>query len=154
MYKKKILVFGLPGSGKTTLSKKLSEWLPAVHLNADEVRAQADDWDFSAKGRIRQASRMIHLAQRVNFEHVILDFVCPKKFIRNSLGVDIVVFMDTISESRYPDTNQIFEFPDPSEKIKVARRLSVRDNINMSEFRNDAAWFEEAELLFNVAMGP
>ena len=79
-------LIGNNGSGKTTLSKKLSEWLPAVHLNADEVRAQADDWDFSATGRIRQASRMIHLAQRVNFEHVILDFVCPKKFIRNRKG--------------------------------------------------------------------
>ena len=35
----------------------------------------------------------------------------------------------------------------PSEKIKVARRLSAQDNINMRELLKDAAWFEEAEQL-------
>ena len=43
---------------------------------------------------------------------------------------------------------------DPSTIKCVARRLSVRDNIIASEFRKDEAWFEEAELCFNVAMPP
>ena len=42
---------------------------------------------------------------------------------------------------------------DPSKKIKVARPLSVRDNINRREFSKDGAWFLEADLLFKVAMG-
>ena len=41
---------------------------------------------------------------------------------------------------------------DPSKKIQLARRLSVRDKIDMGELRKDAAWFEETELLFKVAM--
>ena len=49
---------GLPGSGKTTLAKKLIPLLDAVWLNADEVRKEANDWDFSPDGRIRQANRM------------------------------------------------------------------------------------------------
>ena len=43
---------------------------------------------------------------------------------------------------------------DPSKKIKVARPLSVRENIAVREISIDAAWFEEAEAAFNVAMPP
>ena len=60
---KKILIMGLPGSGKTTLAKKLVAMLNAVWLNADEVRKEHNDWDFSPEGRTRQAERMKRLAQ-------------------------------------------------------------------------------------------
>ena len=55
---KKILVMGLPGSGKTFLSKELNKIVPIIHLNADEIRKHFDDWDFSKEGRLRQADRM------------------------------------------------------------------------------------------------
>ena len=48
----KILIMGLPGAGKTTLAKLLVPMFNAVWLNADEVRKEADDWDFSGNGKI------------------------------------------------------------------------------------------------------
>ena len=59
----KILIMGLPGSGKTTLAKLLAPMFNAIWLNADEVRKEANDWDFSEQGRIRQANRMNTLAK-------------------------------------------------------------------------------------------
>ena len=59
----KILVMGLPGSGKTTLSKKLVGLIKSVWLNADKIRTEFNDWDFSPQGRIRQANRMKKIAQ-------------------------------------------------------------------------------------------
>ena len=50
-----ILVMGLPGAGKTTLANELAPMVNAKRLNADEVRKVANDWDFSAEGRKRQA---------------------------------------------------------------------------------------------------
>ena len=50
-----ILIMGLPGSGKTTLASELVSLLKAKWLNADEVRKEANDWDFSEEGRKRQA---------------------------------------------------------------------------------------------------
>ena len=38
---------GLPGSGKTTLAEPLSQLLDGVHINADAVRKNYDDWDFT-----------------------------------------------------------------------------------------------------------
>ena len=58
----KILIFGLPGSGKTTLAKPFAKLINGIHINADEVRKKYDDWDFSPEGRIRQAQRMRNLA--------------------------------------------------------------------------------------------
>jgi adenylylsulfate kinase len=109
----KILIFGLPGSGKTTLAKHLVPMFNAVWLNADEVRKKANDWDFSIEGRLRQANRMKSLAQEAirNNRVVIADFICPTETTRQDFNADYTIWLDTIKESRYEDTNKIFEKP-------------------------------------------
>ena len=104
---------GLPGSGKTTLAKLLAPMLNAVLLNADEVRKQADDWDFTAEGRQRQSIRMRTLAEEAvnNNRVVVADFICPTESTRKSFGADYTVWMDTIKEGRFDDTNKMFETP-------------------------------------------
>ncbi len=105
---------GLPGSGKTTLAKRLVPMFNAVWLNADEVRKEADDWDFTEKGRLRQAERMRLLAVKNVSENrvVVADFICPTKFARKEFDADYVVWMDTIKQGRFEDTNKMFEPPE------------------------------------------
>ena len=104
---------GLPGSGKTTLAKLLAPMLNAVFLNADEVRKQADDWDFTNEGRQRQSMRMRTLAEEAvnNNRVVVADFICPTESTRKNFGADYTVWMDTIKEGRFDDTNKMFETP-------------------------------------------
>ena len=104
---------GLPGSGKTTIAKLLVPMFNAVWLNADEVRKEADDWDFSPSGRTRQAERMKSFAQKALDENrnVIADFVCPTEQTRSDFNADYIIWMDTIKEGRFEDTNKMFESP-------------------------------------------
>ncbi len=104
---------GLPGSGKTTIAKLLVPMFNAVWLNADEVRKEADDWDFSPSGRTRQAERMKSFAQKALDENrnVIADFVCPTEQTRSDFNADYIIWMDTIKEGRFEDTNKMFEPP-------------------------------------------
>jgi adenylylsulfate kinase len=107
----RILVMGLPGSGKTTLCKVLAEKLGAAYFNADEIRKQFNDWDFSDIGRKRQAYRMRELCDMTETRHSIADFVCPTEETRELFNPDFIVFMNTISAGRFEDTNKVFETP-------------------------------------------
>tara|TARA_Y100001958_G_C21037516_1_gene408304 strand:- start:299 stop:721 length:423 start_codon:yes stop_codon:yes gene_type:complete len=114
MKKLKILIMGLPGAGKTTLASKLVPLLNAEWLNADKIRKEANDWDFSKEGRNRQAQRMADSAEEVkkNNKHVIADFICPTKEARKLFNADYLIWVDTIKKGRFDDTNQMFEPPE------------------------------------------
>ena len=114
---RRILIMGLPGAGKTTLAQHLKPQLEAhghtvTWLNADAVRQQFDDWDFSPQGRIRQSHRMRELADASSTDFCIADFIAPLTEMRRNFGADWTVWMDTINTGRYEDTNKMFQQPD------------------------------------------
>jgi hypothetical protein len=132
---KKILIMGLPGAGKTFMAEALKKRLeasteipvealaqceavptfyrPSVKwFNADEVRKKYNDWDFSHEGRIRQSLRMAEFAMTANADYVICDFVAPLPEMRHNFKADWVIWMDTIDQGRYEDTNKAFVPPD------------------------------------------
>ena len=113
---KRILIMGLPGSGKTTLAAAITAELffrsKVVWLNADTIREKYDDWDFSIEGRIRQAKRLRYEASILEGHFAVVDFVCPLPEMREIFDADITIWVDTIKESIYEDTNKLFVPPD------------------------------------------
>ena len=109
-----ILIMGLPGAGKTTLANELSKLIECKRLNADEIRKVANDWDFSEEGRKRQARRMSDAALKIKKEgnNVIADFICPTPAARELFPADYIIWVDTIKEGRFEDTNQMFVKPE------------------------------------------
>jgi adenylylsulfate kinase len=110
----RILIMGLPGAGKTTLALNLLNYFSpdVLWLNADEIRRKFDDWDFSHQGRIRQSRRMREIADVSNRDYIIADFVCPLPEMRNIYDPDFLIWVDTIAEGRFEDTNQVFVAPE------------------------------------------
>lgn len=108
----RVLIMGLPGSGKTTMAKKLIRLFPSASwLNADEVRNESNDWDFSIEGRIRQAKRLRELADSSCSGVVLCDFIAGLEAQREIFDADFTIWMDTIAEGRFEDTNALFEKP-------------------------------------------
>lgn len=130
----KILIMGLPGAGKTFLAQALKAFLEnnssikhmpmakAVNMevaptsykctvdwfNADEIRKRYNDWDFSNEGRIRQSLRMAEFALKSSGDFVICDFVAPLVEMRNNFKADWTIWVDTIDQGRFEDTNKAF----------------------------------------------
>jgi len=113
---KKILVMGLPGSGKTTLASKLVPLLKAKWVNNDEVRKAANDWDFSEEGRIRQAKRVADIAEKYKkegkYDYLVADYICPTPQTRKLFNADYIVWINTIKKGRFDDTNKMFVKPE------------------------------------------
>jgi adenylylsulfate kinase len=129
----RILIMGLPGSGKTTLAGALKKYLEVngdisygralnehigdlnakvTWFNADDVRRKYNDWDFSNDGRIRQSIRMFQFSIEAGGEYVICDFVAPLVEMRNNFKADWTIWMDTIDQGRFDDTNKMFVPPE------------------------------------------
>jgi len=134
----RILIMGLPGSGKTYFAERLKKYLednstvsqmPLERLaqfenaplhweakvdwfNADDVRKKFNDWDFSKEGRIRQSIRMFEFAVKCTGDFVICDFVAPLVEMRNNYKADWTIWMDTIEQGRFEDTNKAFVPPE------------------------------------------
>ena len=105
---------GLPGAGKTTLANELAKLIESKRLNADEIRRAANDWDFSEEGRKKQSKRMSDAALKLKNEgnNVIADFICPTPEARKIFPADYIIWVDTIKEGRFEDTNQMFVKPE------------------------------------------
>lgn len=113
----RILIMGLPGAGKTYLAQYVLDRLErankkCIWLNADRVRTEYNDWDFSIEGRIRQSKRMREMADRIECDYIICDFVCPLPEMRDNFEAHWTVWVDTIKEGRFEDTNKLFVPPD------------------------------------------
>lgn len=125
---------GLPGSGKTFLAKKFSNLLKADWFNADKIRKQHKDWDFSKAGIIRQVRRMKKLTNESKKKYVIADFVCPLPQQIKIFKPNIIIWMNTIVKSRYPKMNKIFvppkkyDFVFKEKNIKI-NILNLKDKI-------------------------
>jgi adenylylsulfate kinase len=110
-----IQIIGLPGSGKTTLATNLSTRINAIHINADKVRADlSSDLGFTAEDRVEQARRLGAVARLLDEQGhiVVVDWIAPTKATRDAFGrYDKRIWMDTITSSRFPDTDKIWETP-------------------------------------------
>jgi len=127
---KRILIMGLPGSGKTYFAEKLKKYLEdhseffnmadnvgetrakVKWINADDVRKKYNDWDFSNEGRIRQSIRMRELADSFLKDFVIADFIAPLPEMRHNFKADWTIWIDTIEKGRFEDTNKVFVPPE------------------------------------------
>jgi adenylylsulfate kinase len=145
--KRKILIMGLPGAGKTTLAKVLAQRLNAVHFNADAVRTHiSKDLGFSEPDRIEHARRMGWLCDRVIEVgcYAIADFICPTAATRGAFleeGEAFVIWVDRIQAGRFEDTNRLFEPP-------------ARCDLRVAAEGTPEYWAEEASRLLRPVFDP
>ena len=130
-FRTRILIFGLSGSGKTTFAEKLwqalkDEEINYAYFNADKIRDMFNDYDFSINGRIKQADRMFKLCE-MKREGAIVDFICPYETLRKKFNY--FVWMNTIKESDYKDTDKIFQQPKDIQADMIITDFNYDDKI-------------------------
>lgn len=118
----RVLICGLPGSGKTTFAKFLIQQyidnnIPYLWLNGDKVREDSNDWDFSMDGRLRQTVRMNNLANSIKDKDVIIDYVCPLEEYRYLISPSYLVYLDTGTDTKHENTKKIFEVPNRPDMV-------------------------------------
>ena len=139
----KILIMGLPGSGKTYLTERLQPLLNAAWYNADKVREMANDWDFSEEGRMRQSNRMKTFAdfEKSQNRWVVCDFVAPTEKARTAFNADYLIWVDTIKEGRVVNAklnqlNEINNLPFDAKSLSTSKKFD--DTTKMFEEPNNA----------------
>ena len=163
----KILIFGLPGSGKTWLAERLVQHIDnCAWYNADFVRKYANDWDFEFDGRMRQANRMKTFAdfEKSNGRWVICDFVAPTEKARNAFNADFLIWLDTIKKGRVVSAkleqlNEIYNLPFDADSLSTSKKFDDTTKIfeepknaneRIKNFLDDSEIKKLAEKIKNV----
>src|SRR6202047_2942652 len=142
--RRKILVMGLPGAGKTAFATALAPLINAVVFNADAVRANLSrHLGFSHQDRVEHARRMGWMCDRVVEAGgtVIADFICPTPETRAAFGEAFVIWVDRIEAGRFEDTNRMFVAPD-----RVGLRVTAQGTPQY--------WAEQALIRLRPAFDP
>jgi len=128
-----IQIIGLPGAGKTALAIELASRVNGIHLNADEIRADlSKDLGFSEEDRIEQARRIGAVARILdNQGHIVIaDFICPTEATRVAFGTShSLVWVDRIKESRFPNTDAIWE--QPKADLRIEHGLTIEEEVQL-----------------------
>ena len=103
------------GSGKTYLAERLVEYLGDKVACPTQIKLEKKQTIGTSieEGRLRQNKRMLSLCENAEAEGkiAIADFVAPFEKARRDFSADYEVFIDTIYEGRFEDTNKVFERP-------------------------------------------
>ena len=90
------LFTGQPGSGKTTLAKKLQMWLQTdkknwrksvFHIDGDQLRELFPNTDYSKEGRVKNITKAFDIAKYLDScgNDVVISLVSPYKELREKL---------------------------------------------------------------------
>jgi|TARA_R110002153_G_scaffold5754_7_gene26647 hypothetical protein len=145
--KRKILIMGLPGSGKTTLAEILVKKLKAAWFNADAVRQDIySELGFSPQDRLSHATRMGKLCDwaKMGGSYVIADFVCPTQETRQAFNADFTIWVDRIQEGRYEDTNKMFEAPKNADVTLGEGSADEWAKIVINKLNSSESWDNQA----------
>ena len=116
----KVVVFGLPGSGRSTLARELGRALDAVVLDEDKLfETLNSDLDRSPQGYVESARRIGWVASAVLDSGVncVCDLLLPTKQSRDSFRIStrevFAIWMDTIDSSKDANANAMWDILEP-----------------------------------------
>ena len=108
----RILVMGLPGSAKNSITTKLAERFENSHvINSMHERIQHKDVDFTADGQMRHCYRLLNLARNSPGTITVINMACPLPKMRTILNPDIVVWVSDRDSCQYEELNKMYVPP-------------------------------------------
>jgi len=147
------VIFGQPGSGKTTLEKRIE---CDIHLDGDDLRSIFKDTNFTYEGRIKNLNRASEIAHYLNSigKSVVLSLVYPYKEARdylNSLTNDIKwVYLEYKNEKRGKEQYHVidFEIPESENILRIdTSKLDIDQSVKKIS-RYSSPDYEEKILLY------
>lgn len=118
-----VVLFGQPGSGKTTLAHKLKETYSSVHsIDGDFLRRVFKDQNYTREGRMQNLTRASDIAAYMNTteEDIVVSMVYPYRESRlylNSLVSKVKWVYLTYGGVRGKEKFHVADFEPPEEII-------------------------------------
>ena len=135
-----VVLFGQPGSGKTTIADQLESF---IKVDGDELRKIFNNKDYSKEGRLKNLNRASDIAVFLDEEYtnnVCMSLVYPYKEARdylNKMSKDVKWVYLTYDDDRNKEQFQVGDFEIPSnEKVLVLNTSNLTISYSVSEILN------------------